>query len=110
MHKPQKTNLKQNKKTQYTERVYENENASFTALAFYTNGGTGEEATHFHKVLAKKLSKKDKISIRRGNHVQSKTDFVYYCTYNTYCFVKKKKKTPINEWNVTSTYDRQPLK
>ena len=61
VNKPQKTILKQNetiKKTQYNERVREIENASFTPLVFSTKGATGEEETHFHKVLAEKLSEK----------------------------------------------------
>ena len=36
------------------------ENTSFTPLVFSTSGVTGEEATHFHEVLAEKLSEKTK--------------------------------------------------
>ena len=99
---PQKTILKQNatiKKTQYNERVREIENASFKPLVFSTNGATGEEATPFHKVLAEKIERKDKIFIRRGNHVHSKTDFFYDYTYSTYCFERKKEKCPENHAN-----------
>ena len=37
-------------------------NANFTPLVLSTNGATCEEATYFHKVLAKKLSEKTKSS------------------------------------------------
>ena len=52
-------------KTQYNDRVCENENPSFTSLGFSTNGATGEEAifhTNFRKVFAEKLSEKIKSS------------------------------------------------
>ena len=73
------------------ERVREIKNASFTTLLFSTNGATGEEASHFHKVLAEKLSEKTK-STRRSDHVHSKADLLYHHWYSAQRFERQKEK------------------
>ena len=44
------------KKYEYNARVINIEKSTFTPLVFSTSGGMGEEATHFYKHLAKKIS------------------------------------------------------
>ena len=107
MNKPQKTILKRNetiKRTQYNERVREIENASFTPLVFSTNGATGEDATHFHKVLAEKLSERTKSSyVEAITFIRKRISFTIIRTALIALRGKRKnimRTTPINECDI----------
>ena len=77
------------------------EDASFTPLVFSTNGAAGEEATHFQKVLAEKLSEKTTSSyVEAITFIRKRISFTIIRTALIALRGKRKnvlRTTPINE-------------